>query len=346
MDRITLFKKVENNEEFKDIVINEGKCFSVGKNTLVYKYVIDACLFKLAFFPINNMVILDFNLARNKYGVNFGEVTLKDAKEFIDIVNNYFQHKLKMQTDIGSWKIGTIEIKEDIKYKNNIIAQAVIDTYKKCTKANMKTLNYQTTYFRFNKNIKFCIYRKDVELKDTGKWGTLTKEKQSEIKNVVRYEVKLNQLKLSSILNSKNVKFQDILNPYIQTAIHKSCFRALGFGQDLLTKNQLIAKINKLQYQKRKIDNLLRVVELLNEMSFKQVKKRVPSIYNYLKILKEHNICPYYIDEESLLMEGIEVRKQRKKHSKVLLKKFLKLTINNICILINHFNNVEYFIRI
>jgi hypothetical protein len=144
-----------------------------------------------------------------------------------------------------------------------------------------------------------------------------------------------------------------MLNPYTQSVIHKAFFSTLGFSGKLLSEKELKRRIKSLPFQERKINNLLKFVEALNTISFKEVKAEFKSTYNYLAILKKYEICVYYMDVNAMLEDVMQVRIKRKLHSLNLLKKFLESirtplsdSLDNIYILINRFNNLNFNIRI
>lgn len=348
IDRIkikTNIKNLKNCNEVKDNIKRLGKFINGDLNKFSAKYLIVNKLFRLEFYPISCSVIIDFNIVRAINGVNLREVENEDVKSFIHSLNNFLENKLGLRTNILSWNIKSVEVKKDIKYGNELMAQNVIDTYKKCSKANMKTLDFNTSYYRYNKSVKVCCYRKDIEIQDKGCWEKLTKGQKEEVRNTVRFEVELTGKKLCSILKTKRIDLGDILNPVLQAIIHKNLFKTLGFTNKLLSKREVERRVKALPFQKRKIYKIWDMVKALNKCSFKEVKNKFSSIYKYLKILGEYSICPYWVDIN--VLEIIN----KKKNDKLDFFRYVNLLKNNpdiynIWVLIYYIKNINLKLRI
>lgn len=244
--------------------------------------------------------------------VNIGGVTNREALKVINVINYYIKNNIGIGLDIREWIVYNVELKKDIKYSSSKEKKIIIDTYKKCSRGNMKTGEYKSSYYRFSNNgNKISIYDKEEEVKSHRSWGRVKIEEKAIIHDTVRFEVAFSQKKLRKILDVKDkVLFKNLLNVGIQEKIYNDFFLKMGFKVgEMPTKTALIKDIKNLALGTKKIENLITFVETLNIYTFKKVKELFPSAYTYLKILRDNNLAAYFIDTEKILEEAIKESK-------------------------------------
>lgn len=315
--QINLNKDIKENIEEIEAKIEERGKFIKKTNNFENFYMIKRGFFNLYYYKKNKFLILDFNMQRFFTDVNIGGVSNKEALRIINLINYYLENEIGIKKDIRDWVVNNIELKKDIKYINQKQKDAVIATYKKCTKCNMKTGNYESGYYRSTRSgNKINVYDKEKEVMTHNDRGRIGIEEKALVHDVIRFEVAFREKKLRKMLQIKDkVVFKNILNIKIQKKIFNEYFMKLGFTVGFIpTKINLINKIKKLGFSERKTKNLIKFIEAINKYTFNKAKELFPSIYVYLKILKENNLPVYFlnIEEIEVLQKKIKDNKENK----------------------------------
>lgn len=292
-------------------------------------YVIKKRFFNIYYYPVKNFLILDFNMQRYFSRINMHNVTNLDALRVIKSLNSYME-TIGIKKDIREWEVFYVEFKKDLKYKDKKTAKMVIQNFKKCTKGNLKTKDYSTSYYRYTKNgNKINAYLKEEEIK--AHKHNITAEELAGVHNVVRTEVAFGIKKLRKTLGLEKVLFKNILCIKEQEKIYNNYFLNLGFYVGFIpTKNNLLNKIKKLNLSETKIKNLIKFDVAINTFTFNKIKKMFPCCYAYLKIFKENGLPVYYVDIEEKEVLEEKIAENKEKTPVIVLKRNIENKIYNI----------------
>lgn len=330
--RLNLTEIKEGTKEIKKKLKENG--------TYVYKvdafknfYMLKKRFFNIYYYPIKNYVMLDFNMQRYFSRINICNITNLDALKVIRSLNSYME-TIGIKKDVREWEVFYVEFKKDLKYKDKKTAEMVIENFGKCTKGNLKTKDYSTSYYRYTKNgNKINVYLKEEEVK-AHKHNVAIEELEG-VHNVVRAEVCFNTKKLRKTLGLQKVLLRNILSTKTQEKIYNNYFLNLGFTVGFIpTKNNLFDKIKQLNLGRKKTENLIKFVEAVNTFTFIKVKKMFTCCYAYLKILRENGLPVYYVDieEKEVLEEKIAENKEK---TPIFVLKNIESKIYNISSLFN-----------
>lgn len=327
--------KIEKIKEIEQKIIKNGE-YKYFSNSFKNFYLIKKSFFNFYYYNKTKILIIDFNICKYFGGINFGEYTEKDTLKVINILNKYINTTFNIDIEIKQWNVNYIELKKDIKYKNEKEKNRILNVYKRCCKkGNLKNYKYETSCYRRNKNTKVCIYDKENELKSRiTTWDKMDEYQKEEVKNTLRFEMAVNGNKLNKIMGF-TTKFKNILCIKTQEKIYNSFFLKMGFEVGKIqTRIALLNRIRDLEMGKIQKKNLIKFIKEINE-NFENAKKRYKSFYVYLKIMKENELSCFYVDDEEFLREIIE-------NNKTAIGISTNINIGNIYNICTVFNNAFF----
>ena len=313
VDRITIKAKIEDKKIAKKIIDNAQFISNVNVFASYYMIKTDLCIIK--YYIIKKYIIIDMNPVRFFNNANVGDITSKQLDYYLNTINSFLLYNFGFDTDVRNWTIGTIELKKDIKCKNESTKKAVINSFKKCTQNSLNYKEFDTSIIRKSRSLKVIVYDKAEELKAHDNFEKLDNFQKKLVKNIVRVEVQVNQKTLYKIFKNE-VKLSDLVyNDSLCQKIEYEILNKFNFADAVLAKNTLTNKINELNISDKKKNNLLLFVADLNTMPFSQVKKKWSSVYVYLELLRKNSINPYFADDIELLKDIIELNILNKYHT-------------------------------
>ena len=300
-DRIKLQLNIANMPNFKkidEVLRKHAKKYIKKTNNFNSYFYLKFSCFNLYYFSYKKLIIIDFNIQKFFYNANVGIITEKEVLKAILIINKILR-KIGINSDIRDWVVNSVELKQDIKYKNKLQMNKILETVKKSEFCNMKTKHYSSSYYRHNRGFKVCVYEKEAELKAHSVWSRMDIEEQINAHNTLRFEVEFRQKKLQKMMHLDKVLFKNVLCVNTQHSLFTEFFerKMCIFTDKILLKNNLLQKIDRIEIGELQKKNLKDFVLFLNNNCLQVTKKKYKSTtYKYLKILKENGLNPYFVN--------------------------------------------------
>lgn len=291
------------------------------------------------YFP-HGILLIKFSIPKFYYGTNAKEFNLDNANLIIKLVNRRIKKLFPSSSKINSFENWTCnEIHPFVHlYTDNIKDKiAYLECIKKLSYPRLKKHKYPTGIQARNKSRSINIYSKSDEIKfrADNKPSAISVEDSAinNIENIIRFEYQLKKYSLKYHFKN-NRKVKDVLRKDFCKNILLAVMKNIGLNNSFLYKTETISKIKK-EFGKVKARNLIKFITDFNEKSEDYINIKYPkkTQSNYLRILKERNINPVFlqnkVNKQINFTNFEEPSKLNFKFS--FLKMFLLITILKLC---------------